>query len=78
MAGNNFFNKYDFKLRHGGDLSIQIMSLSDAYQVITARSGWVAIERVKQQSDTDLEVVEYRLPGMSGVDVMKKIEDVTL
>jgi YesN/AraC family two-component response regulator len=52
-----------------------VESLSDAYRIVTARSGRVAIERVKRRSDIDLAVIEYRLPDMSGIDVMKEIKD---
>jgi YesN/AraC family two-component response regulator len=31
---------------------------------------------VKRRSDIDLAVIEYRLPDMSGIDVMKEIKDV--
>ena len=41
-----------------------------------ARSGLVAVERVKRRCDTDLVVVEYRLPSMSSSDVMKEFRDV--
>jgi YesN/AraC family two-component response regulator len=51
-------------------------SLSDAYRVVTVQNGRVAIERVKRRSDIDLAVIEYRLPDMSGIDVMKEIKDV--
>ncbi len=53
-----------------------VESLSDAYRVVTARTGRLAIERVKRRSDIDLAVIEYRLPDMSGIDVMKEIKDV--
>ena len=53
-----------------------VESLSDAYGVVTVQSGRVAIERVKRRSDIDLAVIEYRLPDMSGIDVMKEIKDV--
>ena len=53
-----------------------VESLSDAYRVVTAQTGRVAIERVKRRSDIDLAVIEYRLPDMSGIDVMKEIKDV--
>ena len=52
-----------------------VESLSDAYRIVTAQTGRVAIERVKRRSDIDLVVVEYRLPDMSGIDVMKEIKD---
>jgi YesN/AraC family two-component response regulator len=53
-----------------------VENLFDAYRVVTIRTGRVAIERVKRRSDIDLAVIEYRLPDMSGIDVMKEIKDV--
>jgi two-component system response regulator YesN len=53
-----------------------VESLSEAYRVVTVQTGRVAIERVKRRSDIDLAVIEYRLPDMSGIDVMKEIKDV--
>ncbi len=53
-----------------------VEGLFDAYRVVTAQTGRVAIERVKRRSDIDLAVIEYRLPDMSGIDVMKEIKDV--
>ena len=53
-----------------------VESFSDAYRVVTAQTGRVAIERVARRSDIDLAVIEYRLPDMSGIDVMKEIKDV--
>jgi len=67
-----------FEFRHGGDLSIQMMILSEFYRVVTARNGRVKVERVKRRRDSDLAVVEDRVPDMFGDDVMKKSEDVTL
>jgi YesN/AraC family two-component response regulator len=52
-----------------------VESLSDAYRVVTVQTGRVAIDRVKRRSDIDLAVIEYRLPDMSGIDVMKEIKD---
>jgi two-component system, response regulator YesN len=52
-----------------------VESLSDAYRIVTAQTGRIAIERVKRRSDIDLAVIEYRLPDMSGIDVMKEIKD---
>jgi YesN/AraC family two-component response regulator len=53
-----------------------VESLSDAYRVVTIQAGRVAVERVKRRNDIDLAVIEYRLPDMSGIDVMKEIKDV--
>jgi len=55
---------------------MQMMGYCHAYRIVTARSGLVAVERVKQRRDTDLVVVEYRLPAMSGSNVMKEIRDI--
>jgi YesN/AraC family two-component response regulator len=50
-------------------------SLSDAYRIVLSRSGRVAVDRVLRRSDIHLAVIEYRLPDMSGIDVMKEIKD---
>ncbi len=55
---------------------VKKMGYSYAYRIVMARSGLVAVERVKRRPDTDLVVVKYRLPAMSGSDVMKEIKDV--
>jgi two-component system response regulator YesN len=52
-----------------------VESFSDSYRVVTVQTGRVAIERVKRCNDIDLAVIEYRLPDMSGIDVMKEIKD---
>ncbi len=51
-------------------------TLSESYRVVTAQTGRVAIERVKRRGDIDLAVIEYRLPDMSGIEVMKEIKDI--
>jgi two-component system response regulator YesN len=57
-------------------LDRHIESLSDSYRIVTARTGRIAVERVQRCSDIDLAVIEYRLPDMSGIDVMKEIKDI--
>jgi two-component system response regulator YesN len=52
-----------------------VESFSDSYRVVTVQTVRVAIERVKRCNDIDLAVIEYRLPDMSGIDVMKEIKD---
>jgi two-component system response regulator YesN len=52
-----------------------IENLSDAYRIVTTRTGRVAIERVMRCNDIDLAVIEYRLSDMSGIDVMKEIKN---
>jgi YesN/AraC family two-component response regulator len=50
--------------------------LSDVYQIVTAQSGHVAIERMKRSGKIDLAVIEYRLPDMTGIDAMREIKDI--
>jgi len=52
-----------------------VENLSDTYGVVTVQTGRVAVERVRRRNDIDLAVIEYRLPDMSGIDVMKEIKD---
>ncbi len=48
--------------------------LTDAgYQVATAESGEEALEMVEKQ-DFSLIVVDLRLPGMHGIDVLKEVK----
>jgi YesN/AraC family two-component response regulator len=51
-------------------------ALSDSYRIVVVQTGRVAIERVKRRRDIDLAVIEYRLPDMSGIDVLRDIKDV--
>ncbi len=53
-----------------------VESLSDAYRIVSVQTGRVAVELVKRRRDIDLAVIEYRLPDLSGIDVMKEIKDV--
>ena len=53
-----------------------VENLSDAYRIVTIGTGRAAVDRVTRRSDIDLAVIEYRLPDMSGIDVMKEIKDV--
>jgi len=57
-------------------IQLYVESLSDACELVTVQSGRTAIERVQRRRDIDLAVIEYRLPDMSGIDVMKEIKDV--
>ena len=51
-------------------------NLSDSYRIFTAQTGRVAVERVQRKSDIELAVIDYQLPDMSGIDVMKEIKDI--
>jgi len=51
-------------------------NLSDSYRIFTAQTGRVAVERVQRKSDIELAVIDYQLPDMSGIAVMKEIKDI--
>jgi len=57
-------------------LDMYIENLSDSYRIVTAQTGRVAVERVQRKSDIELAVIDYQLPDMSGIDVMKEIKDI--
>jgi DNA-binding NtrC family response regulator len=57
-------------------LDMYIENLSDSYRIVTAQSGRIAVERVQRKSDIELAVIDYQLPDMSGIDVMKEIKDI--
>src|SRR5512135_3579862 len=57
-------------------LDMYVENLSDSYRIVTAQTGRVAVERVQRKSDIELAVIDYQLPDMSGIDVMKEIKDV--
>src|SRR5512135_1818855 len=57
-------------------LDMYVENLSDSYRIATAQTGRVAVERVQRKSDIELAVIDYQLPDMSGIDVMKEIKDI--
>jgi DNA-binding NtrC family response regulator len=48
--------------------------LKDAYQVVTAETGEEALELVEKR-DFDILVVDVRLPGKTGLQVLKKVKE---
>lgn len=56
-------------------LDQHIEGLADDYRIVAVQTGRVGVERVKRKKDIDLAVVEYRLPDMSGIDVLREIKD---
>lgn len=49
-------------------------NLSDHFQVITVRTGSGALSVVKTTNDIDLVLLDYMLPDMTGIDVLKEIK----
>ena len=49
--------------------------LKDTYQVTTAETGEEAIELMEKQ-DFDILIVDVRLPGKSGIQVLREIKEV--
>jgi DNA-binding NtrC family response regulator len=50
-------------------------SLKDTHNITTAETGEEALELVKKQ-DFDVLVVDVRLPGKSGLEVVKEVKDI--
>jgi DNA-binding NtrC family response regulator len=50
-------------------------SLKDTHDVTTAETGEEALELVKKQ-DFDILIVDIRLPGKSGLEVVKEVSDI--
>jgi DNA-binding NtrC family response regulator len=50
-------------------------SLKDAHNITTAETGEEALELVKKQ-DFDVLIVDVRLPGKSGLEVVKEVKDI--
>lgn len=48
---------------------------SDSYKVETFASGHAALERIKQES-FDLVITDLKMPGISGMDVLKSIKEI--
>ncbi len=49
--------------------------LKDAYQVATAGTGEEALELVEKQ-DFDLMIIDVRLPGKTGIEVLKDVKEI--
>ncbi|MDD2540295.1 MAG: sigma-54 dependent transcriptional regulator [Desulfuromonadaceae bacterium] len=48
---------------------------SESFQVETFASGYAALERIKQQT-FDLVITDLKMPGISGMDVLKAIKEI--
>ena len=46
--------------------------MSEGFEVITARTGTEALLRVQEQWP-DLIITDYRMPGMTGLDLCKRL-----
>jgi DNA-binding NtrC family response regulator len=49
--------------------------LKDTYQVTTVETGEEALELIEKQ-DFDILIVDVRLPGKSGIQVLKEVKEV--
>jgi CheY-like chemotaxis protein len=51
-----------------------LQGLGEEYEVYTAESAELALERIDQEA-FDLAVIDYVLPGLSGLDLMRRLRD---
>jgi two-component system response regulator (stage 0 sporulation protein F) len=53
-----------------------LKGLGDEYEVLTTKSAELALEQVGRQP-FDLAVIDHRLPGISGLDLIKRLQDLS-
>jgi DNA-binding NtrC family response regulator len=53
-----------------------LKGLGDEYEVRTTASAELALEQLAQ-IPFDLAVIDYRLPGISGLDLIKQLQDIS-
>lgn len=54
--------------------SLRLLLKNEGYSVDVARSGWEAIKKV-ERADFDLIIFDVRMPGIDGIETIKKIRD---
>ncbi len=54
--------------------TLEIMLQGDQHEVVTARSGEEALEKLERVS-VDIALVDLQLPGMSGTDLLRQLRD---
>lgn len=53
-----------------------LKGLGDEYEVCTTDSGEMALEQFGN-APFDLAVIDYRLPGISGLDLIERMQDIS-
>ncbi len=52
-----------------------VLELSDIESILSS-NGEEAISELKNNSDISVVIIDYNLPDMSGIELLKKIEDI--
>lgn len=52
------------------------MAFGDAYDVVTAASGRAALDAVEREGDFDVALLDRRMPGVSGDEVLERLAEV--
>jgi len=55
----------------------EMLSRAD-YGVLTAEDGRTALEMLQKRPDIDLVIVDYRMPGMDGLALVRRIKEMRL
>ena len=46
------------------------------FKAVNVSSGWDALELLKKQADFEVVVLDFRMPGMDGLETLKKIKEI--
>jgi DNA-binding NtrC family response regulator len=57
--------------------TLKYILLEKGYEVETTPNGFEAIERIKEKY-FDIALIDIKMPGMNGVDVLKEIKELSL
>ncbi|MCK4761521.1 MAG: response regulator [Candidatus Aminicenantes bacterium] len=55
--------------------AVQYLLKKENIDVLTARNGKTGLKLLKQHKDTQVIIVDIKMPDMSGIEVLKKIKD---
>jgi len=68
-----------FKLLYVDDEPINLklftLNFKSKYDVITAESGFEALDILKKNSDTQIVISDMKMPGMSGIDFIRRAKE---
>ena len=55
--------------------SLQRLLRGDGYRIVCARSAAEGLQRLAEETPVDVIVSDYRMPGMTGVEFLRRAKD---